>query len=83
MKKGFILVLSLVLLSACGEEENKEVESKKEVSQKGNWSAEDKAKADKAIADIEDDLSVFGDSKESFIECYRKARKQLFFFLSC
>lgn len=40
------------------------------VSKKGNWNAEDKAKADAAIAAVDSDLDAFGDKKQDFIDCY-------------
>lgn len=40
------------------------------VSKKGNWSAEDKKKAQAEIAEVDSDLDVFGDKKQDFIDCY-------------
>lgn len=36
----------------------------------GSWSYEDKQKAYEAIEEIEDQLDVFGDKKQDFIDCY-------------
>lgn len=41
-----------------------------DVSTVGHWNADDKAKADAAIAAIDADLAPFGDKKQDFIDCY-------------
>ena len=58
MKKGIFVILSLILLTAC------------DISSKGSWSAEDKAKARSEMKEIDEDLSYLGDYKEEFIDCY-------------
>lgn len=62
MKKNNLILVALgiftaLILVSCSE------------STKGNWSAEDKEKFNKVVAEF-DGLSSLGDKKDAFIECY-------------
>jgi hypothetical protein len=59
MKKSFIIVVSILLLTACGQ-----------TSKKGAWNKEDKDRANKEIKKVEADLSILGDKKQAYIDCY-------------
>lgn len=64
MKNTFkLLLVSLILvgMTACGGG-----------SKKGAWSDADKDKAKEELKKIDDDLSILGDKKDAFIECYLK-----------
>lgn len=61
MKKTFIAVaaLALFVLASCGG------------SSKGNWSEDDKAKAQEAVEEVKADLEVMlGEKAEDYINCY-------------
>lgn len=57
--------------AAPGEEATEVTEVPTEaVSSKGNWNDSDVAKAQEAMASIDDQLAAFGDKKEDFKNCY-------------
>jgi hypothetical protein len=59
MKKSFIIIGSILLLTACGQ-----------TSKKGAWNKEDKDKANQEIKKVDADLSILGDKKQAYVDCY-------------
>lgn len=75
------MILGALLTSCGGAEDSKEEGTESDnhteashdnsgASTKGNWNADDVAKAEEAMAQIDEQLAAFGDKKDDFKDCY-------------